>query len=113
MPLLYSKATEVVAQGMHWVNVPASADRSLLPDLFNIGGIREDLVNANISMGLMQGDGEMRRRHRFADQSALDAPSQRARLLWKTLQTVWPHHSLRGDDWNVVPCETQPTMPMR
>merc|ERR1711908_3504 len=85
----------------------------------------------HISMGLMRNDGEMRRRHRFADQTVLDEPKQRARLLWKNrkrfvappadapehdwraLQTVWPRHSLRSDDWTVVPCEAQPTRPMK
>jgi len=131
MPLLYARATEVVAQGMHWVHVPEFADRSPALDTFNVGGIREDLLSAHISMGLMQNDGTMNRRHRLADHTSLDAPKQRARLLWKTrkrfvsppaepkehdwraLQTVWPHHSLRGDDWTVVPYETQPTMPTR
>jgi len=131
MPLLYSRATEVVAQGMHWIHVPDGTDHLPMSDAFNVGGIREDLVSAHISMGLMRNDGEMSRRHRFADSTVLDAPKQRARLLWKTrkrfvpppgeseeldwrsLQMCWPHHSLRSDDWTVVPCETQPTMPMR
>jgi hypothetical protein len=131
MPLLYSKMTEVVAQGMPWVEVPLSTDLAPLPDVFGVGEIRKDLVNAHISMGLMRNDGEMRRRHRFADQTVLDEPKQRARLLWKNrkrfvappgdapehdwraLQTVWPHHSLRSDDWTVVPCEAQPTKPIR
>lgn len=131
MPFLYSRATEVVAQGMHWIEVPEPNDPSPLPDAFALGGVREDLVSAHISMGLMRNDGEMSRRNRFADQTVLDEPKQRARLLWKTrrrfvpppgeppehgwktVQTVWPHHSLRSDDWTVVPCETQPTVPMR
>jgi len=131
MPLLYSRATEVVAQGMHWVEVPDGTNRVPMSDAFNVGGIREDLISAHISMGLMRNDGEMQRRHRFADHTTLDEKSQRARLLWKTrkrfvpppgepaeldwkaLQMCWPHHSLRGDDWTVVPHETQPTMPMR
>lgn len=130
MPLLYSQATEVCAQGMHHIKVPEHGEAPL-PAPFASAGIRDDIVEAHISMGLMRGDGEMRRRHRFADHTTLDDTRQRARLLWKTrkrfvptsaappehdwksLQTVWPHHSLRGDDWLVVPCETQPTMPLR
>merc|ERR1712023_568986 len=78
-------------------------------------------------MGLMRGDGEMHRRYRFADHTCLDESQQRSRLLWKTRkryvpplaeapehdwkapQTVWPHHSLRSDDWTAVPSEAQPT----
>ncbi|CAE8617606.1 unnamed protein product [Polarella glacialis] len=93
--------------------------------------LRNDVLKAHLSMGLMCNDGEMRNRHRFSDQTQLREPHQRARLLWKSrgrfmpppsevqevdwrsLQTVWPHHSLRGEDWTVVPHETQPTMPTR
>lgn len=131
MSLLYSRTTEVVAQGMHWVEVPDGANQAPLSDAFNIGEIREDLISAHISMGVLRNDGEMHRRHRFADHTMLDEKRQRARLLWKTrkrlvppsgeadehnwkaLQLVWPHHSLRSDDWTVAPHETQPTMLMR
>merc|ERR1712118_414670 len=79
----------------------------------------------------MRNDGEMHRRYRYADHASLNEPEQRARLLWKTRkrfvpplaesrehdwkspQTVWPHHSLRSDDWTVVPSEAQPTMGAR
>lgn len=131
MPLLYSRATEVVAQGMHWVDVPDEASRVPMSDVFNVGGIREDLLSAHISMGLMSNDGEMNRRNRFSDYTTLDESRQRARLLWKTrkrfvppppepaeldwksLQMCWPHHSLRSDDWTVVAHEAQPNFPMR
>merc|ERR1712066_1176660 len=93
--------------------------------------IRDDILRSHMSMNLMVSDGEMQRRHRFADHTRLAPEHQRARLLWKSrkrfvpppaeslehdwraLQTVWPHHSLRGEDWCVVPAETQPTMPLR
>lgn len=32
---------------------------------------------------------------------------------WRAVQTVWPHHSFRGEDWLAVPRETQPTAPLR
>lgn len=131
MPLLYSRATEVVAQGMHWVEVPDARSGDPLGDAFNVGGIREDLVSAHISMGLMRNDGQMRRKHREYEANLLGESEQRSRLLWKTrkrfvapptesadldwksLQVCWPHHSLRGDDWTVVAHEAQPTMPLR
>lgn len=131
MPLLYSKATELVAQDMTFVDVPEIGERGGVPPAMASKEIREDLLRTHISMGLMRGDGEIRRRHRFADHTALNGASQRARLHWKNrsrfenppekppahdwraVQTVWPHHSLRSDDWTVVPAETQPTMPLR
>eukprot|EP00438_Fugacium_kawagutii_P013789 Skav214468 [mRNA] locus=scaffold1167:103760:104056:+ [translate_table: standard] len=69
----------------------------------------------------------MRCRHRAADQMMLPDAHERARVMWKTrhrflkpsppepehdwrsLHLVWPHHSLRGEDWTVVANETQPT----
>jgi len=133
MPLLYRKAIETVAQGTLVMDVPDDLQLSAAgaSDVFNICDIRTDIVKTHISMGLMRNDGESRRRYRFADHTALEEPRQRARLYWKNrsrfvqkpeqpaehdwraLQAVWPHHSLRGEDWTVVPCETQPTMPLR
>jgi hypothetical protein len=131
MSLLYSRLMEILAQGMNWVDVPDGTDSSPIPAAFNVRSIREDIVGKHIQMGLLRNDGEMQCRYRFADHTTLDDHKQRARLLWKTqrrfippapepaehdwksLQTVWPHHSLRSDDWCVVPCETQPTMPLR
>lgn len=131
MPLLYARATEVVAHDMHSVVVP---EDGVLPDIFASGAIRDDVVNAHITMGLMRNDGEGRRKHRFADLSTMPGlqratvpERQRARLLWKARSrlvpppealpeanwkvspaTVWPHHSLRDESWTVVPHETQP-----
>lgn len=131
MPLLYTRAKEVLAQGMHSVVVPEDEPGRTLPRVFRSEEIRRDLVGAHVSMNLVRGDGEARRRYRFADHTTLHEPEQRSRLLWKNrhrflkppekprdhdwrcLQVVWPHHSLRGDDWSVVPAETQPSMPLR
>lgn len=128
MPLLYSRATEIVAQSMHSISLPEAGDRAPLQPAFDAAPTREDVIRTHLSMGVLRGDGEMRLRHRFADHTALEDSRQRARLLWKsrkrhvlppedppkhdwrTLQTVWPHHSLRGDDWTCVPIETQPTL---
>lgn len=127
MPLLYRQASETVAQDLQYHQLDGLDG---LPPTMASKEIREDLIRAHISMGVMRGECEMRRRHRFADHTSMSGPKQRARLLWKnrhlfqapapvekpdwrSLQTVWPHHSLRGDDWTVVPAETQPTMPMR
>lgn len=131
MPHLYSRAVESVAQDMHAVPVPEDNRGLAIPPTMVSHEIREDIIRSHISMGLMRGDGEARRRHRYADHTGLATPQQRARLLWKTrgrfqpppedlvdhnwrsLEAVWPHHSMRGDDWVVVPAETQPTMPLR
>eukprot|EP00434_Breviolum_minutum_P045772 symbB.v1.2.041105.t1/scaffold7828.1/size9131/2 len=69
----------------------------------------------------------MRCRHRGADQMMLPDAHERARIMWKTrprfqkppaaepdhdwrsLHLVWPHPSLRGEDWMAVAHETQPT----
>jgi hypothetical protein len=93
--------------------------------------IREDVLRTHLSMNLMRTDAEARRRQRFADYGPLDDEKCRARLLWKSrprlvkpakalpdmdwrsTQTVWPHHTLRGDDWVVVPAESQPKTPRR
>jgi len=127
MPLLYSRATEKAAQGMSSIYVADSSDRAPLPAAFGSKEIREDLINAHITMGLMRNDGESRRRYRFADHTAIDGDTQRSRLLWKSQArlvpppedlpamtwkssptTVWPHHSLRDETWAAVPSETQP-----
>lgn len=133
MPLLYARMTERVAQGTHHLHVPcpvahkaAGQPISTLPAAFASEHIRGDLIAAHVSMNLMRGDGEMRRRHRFAEHTALDETRQRSRLFWKSrgrftqapeeppehdwkkLQTVFPHHSFRGSDWPVVAHETQP-----
>jgi len=131
MPLLYARTTEVLAHGMHWVEVPEASDRDLLPPIFDSTNIRDDLLGTHVKMGMMRNDGEMRGRYRFADHNLLDGPKQRGRLLWKTrkrfvpplakdpehdwksCQTVWPHHSLRGPEWTTVSRESQPTMPLR
>jgi len=131
MPLVYARATESIAQGTHHIEVPESNSGIPVNAAFLSRDIREDVLKAHVSMGLMRSDAEMRRRHRFADHTALPETEQRARLLWKSrrrfvpppehppdhdwraLQTVWPHHSLRGEDWTAVPYETQPTMPLR
>lgn len=133
MPLLYTRATEALAHGMIEVDVPEAETHELaaLAPAFATKAIREDVLRAHVSVGLLRGDTEARRRQRFADYAALAEPHGRARLLWKSrqrfvppppeqpphdwrsLQTVWPHHSLRGADWTVVPTETQPTIPLR
>lgn len=127
MPLLYSRATEKVAQGMHGTFVPEDGDRAPLPAPLGSKAIREDIINAHITMGLMRNDGESRRRYRFSDHTSIDGARQRSRLLWKSQArlvpppedlpamtwkssptTVWPHHSLRDETWVAVPSETQP-----
>mmetsp|Transcript_14957 Transcript_14957/g.41787 ORF Transcript_14957/g.41787 Transcript_14957/m.41787 type:complete len:312 (+) Transcript_14957:75-1010(+) len=129
MPLLYARALELAAQWSIDLDVPDvfSDAGAQLPAVFASEQIRNDLISAHISMGLMRGDGEMRRRHCFADHTTLEDPQQRARLMWKSrkrfvkapaeppghnwraLQTVLPHHSLKGPDWVVAASETQPT----
>merc|ERR1712078_451563 len=117
MPLLYTKAMEIVAQGMHWVDVPEHD--ATVPEVFKVRDIREEVIRTHVSMGRVRNDGESHRNYRFADHTLLDEPTQRARLKWKSrrrfvipsekppehdwkaLQTVWPHHSLRGEDWTV------------
>merc|ERR1712176_1265653 len=122
----------LVAHGSHHLEVPEDPHNgSPMLRAFASGEIRDDVLRSHIAMGLLVSDGEMGRRHRFADHTVLNTEHQRARLLWKSrkrfvppppeppdhdwraLQTVWPHHSLRGDDWCVVPAESQPTMPLR
>jgi len=126
MTKLYEKAVEVTGQGMQYIEVP---EKGLTT--FNAEDLRNDVLKVHLSMGVMCRDGEMRRRHRLADQSSLPDNAERARLLWKSrtrfrqppgeevdhdwrsLQTVWPHHSLRNEDWTVVAAETQPSIPTR
>eukprot|EP00931_Biecheleriopsis_adriatica_P078124 TRINITY_DN51593_c0_g1_i1.p1 TRINITY_DN51593_c0_g1~~TRINITY_DN51593_c0_g1_i1.p1 ORF type:complete len:284 (+),score=57.41 TRINITY_DN51593_c0_g1_i1:52-852(+) len=126
MPRLYEKAVEVTGQGMKYIQVPEDE-----PSTFDAKDLRSDVLSAHLSMGLMCSDAEMRRRHRFADQSSLPSNLERSRLMWKSrarfrqppgelyeqdwhsLQTVIPHHSLRGEDWVVVPHESQPAIPTR
>mmetsp|Transcript_122414 Transcript_122414/g.346050 ORF Transcript_122414/g.346050 Transcript_122414/m.346050 type:complete len:347 (-) Transcript_122414:185-1225(-) len=130
MPLLYKRATESLAHGALAAEVSGATDAEL-PEVLLTKDIREDVVNAHISMGTVRNDIEGCRMQRFADLTRLEDRSQRARLTWKShrraapppkeapphnwrsLQSVWPHHSLRGDDWVVVPMESQPTMPLR
>eukprot|EP00443_Scrippsiella_acuminata_P003951 CAMPEP_0115174576 /NCGR_PEP_ID=MMETSP0270-20121206/3909_1 /TAXON_ID=71861 /ORGANISM="Scrippsiella trochoidea, Strain CCMP3099" /LENGTH=290 /DNA_ID=CAMNT_0002587417 /DNA_START=42 /DNA_END=911 /DNA_ORIENTATION=- len=130
MPLLYAKAVERAAQGTHHLVIPEARSQvgeQQAASLLSSENLRGDVIAAHVSMALMRGDGEMRRRHRYADHTSLDDATQRARLLWKsrqrfvrappeppghdwrTLQTVWPHHSFRGADWLAAPCETQPS----
>eukprot|EP00450_Noctiluca_scintillans_P010751 CAMPEP_0194487392 /NCGR_PEP_ID=MMETSP0253-20130528/7686_1 /TAXON_ID=2966 /ORGANISM="Noctiluca scintillans" /LENGTH=275 /DNA_ID=CAMNT_0039327607 /DNA_START=120 /DNA_END=942 /DNA_ORIENTATION=- len=131
MPMLYSRAMEVVAQNLHSVKVPEDHEcqREVLPPIFAVKSVRDDILRAHISMNMCRGDVEQRMRHRFSDHTALSGSKQRARVHWKSrrkpvppeepdldwrkTETVWPHHSLRGEDWSVVPAETQPTMPHR
>ena len=103
--------------------------REVLPPIFAEKSVRDDILKAHISMNMCRGDVEQRMRHRFSDHTALSGSKQRARVHWKSrrklvppeepdldwrkTETVWPHHSLRGEDWSVVPAETQPTMPHR
>jgi len=131
MPLLYTRALETLANAMTAAEIPDGDDLSKDDHACATTAIREDVLRAHISMGVMRNDAEGRRRQRFGEYGELDEAKQRARLLWKSrprfvpppadapehdwrkLQTCWPHHSLRGDDWVVVPAETQPTMPLR
>ncbi|CAE7803779.1 unnamed protein product [Symbiodinium sp. CCMP2456] len=126
MPKLYEKAVEVTGQGMQYIQVPKGA-----PTKFDSEDLRTDVVKAHLSMGVMCADGEMRCRHRYADQALLPDAHERARLLWKSRgrfrkpapaepdhdwrcpQMVWPHHSFRGEDWTAIASETQPTLPRR
>jgi len=126
MPKLYEKAVEITGHGMKYIEVPEGSHST-----FGAEELRSDVLKVHLSMGTMSHDGIMRNRHRFADQSSLPDKSERSRLLWKSrtrfrqppselcrvdwksLQTVWPHHSLRDEDWAVVPAESQPTMPTR
>eukprot|EP00928_Gymnodinium_smaydae_P096006 TRINITY_DN8381_c0_g1_i1.p1 TRINITY_DN8381_c0_g1~~TRINITY_DN8381_c0_g1_i1.p1 ORF type:complete len:340 (-),score=76.84 TRINITY_DN8381_c0_g1_i1:43-1062(-) len=133
MPLVYAKAVEELSHGLvsgvHIPSLHAAKDQSdAAPLVFQSESIRSEIVQAHLSKGFLRSEAESHRRQRFADYSALDERRQRARLLWKArlpkpdapppevdwkeLQTVWPHHSLRGDDWAVVPRELQPTMPL-
>ncbi|CAE7241581.1 unnamed protein product [Symbiodinium sp. CCMP2592] len=127
MPKLYEKAVEVTGQGMQYIQVPKGEQ----PTKFESEDLRTDVVKAHLSMGLMCADGEMRCRHRYADQALLPDAHERARLLWKSRgrfrkpapaepdhdwrcpQMVWPHHSFRGEDWTAIASETQPTLPRR
>lgn len=123
LPLLYSRMTEVVAQDLQHHDVPVGPGRS---PIFDSAGIREDLVTSHVTMGSMRNDGELRKRHRFADHTALSGHQQRARLMWKSRprfvpppaeppqvdwrispSTVWPHDSLRDETWPTVPNEGQ------
>ncbi|CAJ1355982.1 unnamed protein product, partial [Effrenium voratum] len=124
MPKLYQKAVEVTGQGMQYIQVDTGSR-------FQAEDLRLDVLQAHLSMGVMSSDGEMRCRHRTADQIMLPDAHERARLMWKArtrfrqppppepdhnwrrLDMVWPHHSLRGEDWTAVAAETQPTMPKR
>ncbi|CAE7572059.1 unnamed protein product [Symbiodinium necroappetens] len=126
MPKLYEKAVEVTGQGMQYIQVPKGE-----PTKFDSEDLRTDVVKAHLSMGVMCADGEMRCRHRYADQALLPDAHERARLLWKSRgrfrkpapaepdhdwrcpQMVWPHHSFRGEDWTAIASETQPTLPRR
>jgi hypothetical protein len=130
MAFVYTRAVEALANGMTHLEVPENQSPSLQP-VFAAPDIREDVLRAHISMGLMRNDAESRRTQRFADYGGLDDKKQRARVVWKSrqrfapkpaeqrehnwksLQICWPHHSFRGDDWTAVPAESQPTMPMR
>lgn len=126
MPKLYEKAVEVTGQGMQYIQVPKGE-----PTKFDSEDLRTDVVKAHLSMGVMCADGEMRCRHRYADQALLPDAHERARLLWKSRgrfrkpapaepdhdwrcpQMVWPHHSFRGEDWTAIASETEPTLPRR
>mmetsp|Transcript_51151 Transcript_51151/g.121563 ORF Transcript_51151/g.121563 Transcript_51151/m.121563 type:complete len:265 (+) Transcript_51151:61-855(+) len=127
MPHLYARALEVTAQTIGSVVVPDSAadSDSNSRAVFALKAVREDIVHAHVAMGVMRGDGERRLRRGCRDLPELDPDRQRSRLIWQTrsrfreapappqhdwrsVQTVWPHHSLRGSDWTVVPAETQP-----
>jgi len=129
MPLLYARAVERAAQSTHHLVVPDTTSEigQQQPSAFASEHLRGDIVASHVAMSVMRGHGEMRCKHRFADHTRLDDASQRARLLWKTrqqfvkaplepfghdwrtLQTVWPHHTLRGSDWVAAPCEMQPS----
>lgn len=123
MPKLYRKAVEITGQGMQYIQVPAQARNTR----FEAEDLRVDVLKEHLAMGMMSADGEMRCRHRAADQMMLPDAHERARIMWKTrprfqkpkapepdhdwrsLHLVWPHHSLRGEDWTAVAHETQPT----
>ncbi|CAL1151066.1 unnamed protein product [Cladocopium goreaui] len=123
MPKLYRKAVEITGQGMQYIQVPAQARNTR----FEAEDLRVDVLKEHLAMGMMSADGEMRCRHRAADQMMLPDAHERARIMWKTrprfqkpkapepdhdwrsLHLVWPHHSLRGEDWTAVAHEMQPT----
>uniref|UniRef100_A0A7S4QF99 BTB domain-containing protein n=1 Tax=Alexandrium monilatum TaxID=311494 RepID=A0A7S4QF99_9DINO len=126
LPLIYARATEAVAQGMHHVKVPEDGSQESVPEIFRSTEIREDTVRTHLAMGTLVHDVEQQKRHRFADHTRLRDPEQKARVIWKTrrrqqpapeppkdpdwrcTQAVWPHHSMYGEEWTVVPAETQP-----
>eukprot|EP00929_Paragymnodinium_shiwhaense_P051367 TRINITY_DN25865_c0_g1_i6.p1 TRINITY_DN25865_c0_g1~~TRINITY_DN25865_c0_g1_i6.p1 ORF type:complete len:300 (-),score=35.22 TRINITY_DN25865_c0_g1_i6:65-964(-) len=131
MPLVYARYMETAAQQMPAIAVPEVNEAATYAPAFGAKEIRDEMVRTHISMGLMRNDGEGRCHLRFADYTGLPDERQRSRLYWKSrprfvpapkpqpvpdwrsLQLCWPHHSLRGEDWSVVPAETQPAMPMR
>jgi len=127
LPHAYARATEAAAHGMHHLKVPEEGSPEGVPEIFRSEEIREDTLRAHLGFGSLVHDGEMQKRHRFADHTGLRDPEQRARVLWRSrrrqqpgpeppkdhdwrcTEAVWPHHSMYGEDWTVVPSETQPT----
>lgn len=123
MPMVYSRALEIAAQRAISLDVPESP--AAASSVYSVQQIRDDLVEAHVTMGLMLRDSEIRRRHNLGDHTTLQEPSQRARLLWKSrkrfvkqeppltahdwrkVETVFPHHSFRGPEWLAVPYEGQ------
>eukprot|EP00419_Tripos_fusus_P050493 CAMPEP_0172823514 /NCGR_PEP_ID=MMETSP1075-20121228/17386_1 /TAXON_ID=2916 /ORGANISM="Ceratium fusus, Strain PA161109" /LENGTH=276 /DNA_ID=CAMNT_0013664665 /DNA_START=17 /DNA_END=847 /DNA_ORIENTATION=- len=123
LPLAYARAAE--AAGVSAQRIDADHE------LFEAHDIREDVLRSHLGRGLDFIDAEQRLRHRFADHTGMTDAKQRARLTWKKsrrlpiafpepeardwkqLQTVFPHHSMRGADWTVVPDQTQPSHPLR
>lgn len=123
LPLAYARAAEATGVGAQHID----GDH----ELFEAHDIREDVLRAHLGRGLDFVDAEQRLRHRFADHTVMTGATQQARLTWKKsrrvpfehpgpetrdwkqLQTVFPHHSMRGEDWLFVPDQTQPSHPLR